>query len=168
MTVTQAMPANAKPRRTKDVLKTVFLVLGIILCVLGVYALISYNRKDMDAANAAAILAGGQPLTMMERLLYILYSIRIPVLAVGVLTTVVSLIVPSTETEAVYGSGKRYWVRLGHDIIRDRWLYLLLLPGLLYFLCFQVSAHVGHCDFFQEVCAGFRRFWQRVCGAAVL
>ena len=37
----------------------------------------------------------------------------------------------------IYGTGKQYWHRLGQDIIRDKWLYLLLLPGVIYFLVFK-------------------------------
>jgi len=40
-------------------------------------------------------------------------------------------------TKAVHGTGKEYWRRLGADILRDRWLYLLLLPGLIYFVIFK-------------------------------
>ena len=38
---------------------------------------------------------------------------------------------------ARYGTGKEYWTRLGQDIRRDKWLYLLLLPGVLYFIVFK-------------------------------
>lgn len=38
---------------------------------------------------------------------------------------------------SIHGTGKEYWRRLGADLIRDRWLYLLLLPGLLYFIVFK-------------------------------
>ena len=38
---------------------------------------------------------------------------------------------------AVHGTGKEYWRRLGADIRRDKWLYLLLLPGLVYFIMFK-------------------------------
>lgn len=34
-------------------------------------------------------------------------------------------------------SRKAYWHRLGNDLRRDKWLYLLLLPGLIYFLVFK-------------------------------
>ena len=39
--------------------------------------------------------------------------------------------------KAVYGTGKEYWRRLGADIVRDRWLYVLLIPGLIYFVIFK-------------------------------
>lgn len=37
----------------------------------------------------------------------------------------------------MYGSGKDYWVRLGADIKRDKWLYLLAIPGIIYFIVFK-------------------------------
>ena len=39
--------------------------------------------------------------------------------------------------KSVHGTGKEYWRRLGNDLRRDKWLYLLLLPGLLYFIVFK-------------------------------
>ncbi len=39
--------------------------------------------------------------------------------------------------KAVHGTGKEYWKRLGADLYRDRWLYLLLIPGLIYFVIFK-------------------------------
>lgn len=41
------------------------------------------------------------------------------------------------ERIAVYGQGKEYWRRLKADCVRDRWLILLLIPGLLYFIVFK-------------------------------
>ncbi len=38
---------------------------------------------------------------------------------------------------ALHGRGTAYFVKLGKDIWRDKWLYLLLLPGLIYFLVFK-------------------------------
>ncbi|MDO5143517.1 MAG: ABC transporter permease subunit [bacterium] len=38
---------------------------------------------------------------------------------------------------SLHGTGKEYWRRLGVDIIRDKWLYLLLLPGFIYFCIFK-------------------------------
>ena len=38
---------------------------------------------------------------------------------------------------ALHGRGTAYFVKLGKDIVRDKWLYLLLLPGLVYFLVFK-------------------------------
>ena len=37
----------------------------------------------------------------------------------------------------MHGTGKEYWRRLGVDVRRSKWLYLLLLPGLVYFLVFK-------------------------------
>lgn len=39
--------------------------------------------------------------------------------------------------KTLHGTGKEYWRRLGADLLRDRWLYLLLLPGLIYFVVFK-------------------------------
>ena len=39
--------------------------------------------------------------------------------------------------EHYYGTGKVYWRRLKNDIIRDRGLYLLLIPGVIYFAIFK-------------------------------
>ena len=41
------------------------------------------------------------------------------------------------ERKAMHGTGKVYWRRLGSEIRRDKWLYLLLLPGLIYFIIFS-------------------------------
>lgn len=41
------------------------------------------------------------------------------------------------ERIALYGQGKEYRRRLGADILRDKWLYLLLLPGVIYFILFK-------------------------------
>ncbi len=41
------------------------------------------------------------------------------------------------STKSIHGTGKEYWRRLGADLVRDKWLYLLLLPGLLYFIVFK-------------------------------
>jgi len=43
----------------------------------------------------------------------------------------------AAERRAMHGTGKQYWKRLGADLIRDRWLYLLLIPGLIYFIIFK-------------------------------
>ena len=40
-------------------------------------------------------------------------------------------------TKTLHGTGKEYWRRLGADLLRDKWLYLLLLPGLIYFIVFK-------------------------------
>lgn len=41
------------------------------------------------------------------------------------------------NTKAIHGTGKEYWRRLGADLLRDKWLYLLLLPGFIYFIVFK-------------------------------
>lgn len=41
------------------------------------------------------------------------------------------------QRKTLYGSGEQYWLRLLNDIKRDRWLYLLAVPGLLYFVVFK-------------------------------
>ena len=43
----------------------------------------------------------------------------------------------TVSAKAIHGTGKEYWRRLGADLIRDKWLYLLLLPGLIYFIVFK-------------------------------
>lgn len=42
-----------------------------------------------------------------------------------------------TDAKYLHGTGKEYWRRLGVDLARDKWLYFLLLPGLIYFLVFK-------------------------------
>ena len=39
--------------------------------------------------------------------------------------------------KSLHGTGIEYWRRLGSDLLRDKWLYLLLLPGLIYFIVFK-------------------------------
>ena len=39
--------------------------------------------------------------------------------------------------QSLHGTGKEYWRRLGADLLRDKWLYLLLLPGFIYFIVFK-------------------------------
>ena len=36
----------------------------------------------------------------------------------------------AAERRALHGTGKEYWRRLRSEVKRDKWLYLLLLPGL--------------------------------------
>ena len=43
----------------------------------------------------------------------------------------------ATPIKAIHGTGKEYWRRLGADLLRDKWLYFLLLPGLIYFIVFK-------------------------------
>ena len=49
----------------------------------------------------------------------------------------------AAERKKVHGTGKRYWQKLRGDVVRDRWLYLLLLPGLVYFIIFKYLPMFG-------------------------
>ena len=41
------------------------------------------------------------------------------------------------ERIALYGTGKDYWRRLWSDIRGSYWLYLLMIPGIIYFIVFK-------------------------------
>ena len=47
----------------------------------------------------------------------------------------------AAERRKLHGTGKEYWRRLGADIIRDRWLYLLLI-GLIFCEIILLIFHV--------------------------
>ena len=47
------------------------------------------------------------------------------------------------ERKALHGSGREYWRRLGAEVRRDKWLYVLLVPGLVYFLVFKYLPMFG-------------------------
>ena len=49
----------------------------------------------------------------------------------------------AAERRAVHGRGKVYWKRLGAEVRRDKWLYLLLLPGFIYFIVFKYLPMFG-------------------------
>ncbi len=49
----------------------------------------------------------------------------------------------AAERRAVHGTGKVYWKRLGAEAKRDKWLYLLLLPGFIYFIVFKYLPMFG-------------------------
>ena len=49
----------------------------------------------------------------------------------------------AAERRALHGTGKEYWRRLRAEIKRDKWLYLLLLPGLIYFVIFKYLPMFG-------------------------
>ena len=49
----------------------------------------------------------------------------------------------AAERRALHGTGKAYWHRLFAEVKRDRWLYLLLLPGLIYFIVFKYLPMFG-------------------------
>ncbi len=49
----------------------------------------------------------------------------------------------AAEKKAVYGTGKNYWGHLRSEVKRDRYLYLLLLPGFIYFIVFKYLPMFG-------------------------
>ncbi|MBP5726735.1 MAG: sugar ABC transporter permease, partial [Clostridia bacterium] len=49
----------------------------------------------------------------------------------------------TAERRAIHGTGKQYWRRLGNEVRRDKWLYFLLLPGLIYFIVFKYLPMFG-------------------------
>ena len=49
----------------------------------------------------------------------------------------------AAERKAVRGSSKEYWQRLGNNLKRDKWLYLLLVPGVIYFIVFKYLPMFG-------------------------
>lgn len=49
----------------------------------------------------------------------------------------------AAERIALHGSGKEYWRRLKSEVKRDKWLYILLLPGLIYFIIFKYLPMFG-------------------------
>ena len=49
----------------------------------------------------------------------------------------------AAERKAIHGTGKRYWQKLRADLLRDKWLFLLLLPGLIYFVIFKYLPMFG-------------------------
>jgi len=49
----------------------------------------------------------------------------------------------TAERRAVHGTGRVYWQRLGAEVKRDKWLYLLLLPGFIYFIVFKYLPMFG-------------------------
>ena len=51
--------------------------------------------------------------------------------------------IKAAERRAMHGTGKQYWRRLGSEIRRDKWLYMLLLPGLIYFIVFKYLPMFG-------------------------
>ncbi len=55
-----------------------------------------------------------------------------------------------SERKALYGQGKEYWRRLRADVIRDRWLFMLLIPGFLYFVVFKYLPMWGIVIAFEE------------------
>ena len=49
----------------------------------------------------------------------------------------------AAERRALHGTGKVYWRRLLSEVKRDKWLYVLLLPGLIYFIVFKYLPMFG-------------------------
>ena len=49
----------------------------------------------------------------------------------------------AAERKAVRGTGREYWQRLGNNLKRDKWLYLLLVPGVIYFIVFKYLPMFG-------------------------
>jgi len=43
-----------------------------------------------------------------------------------------------------------YWQRFLRDILRDRWLYLLMVPGIIYFIIFKYAPMYGLRIAFQD------------------
>ena len=56
----------------------------------------------------------------------------------------------TVQPKAMHGTGKEYWRRLGVDILRDRWLYLLIIPGFIYFVVFKYLPMWGIVISFEE------------------
>ena len=38
---------------------------------------------------------------------------------------------------AIHGRGKSYWKRLASDLLQNKWLYILMIPGIIYFILFK-------------------------------
>ncbi|MDF2657914.1 MAG: protein lplB [Paenibacillus sp.] len=58
---------------------------------------------------------------------------------------------PGLPAQAVSGNAKTaYGMRLLRDLRRDRWLYMLLVPGVLYFLIFKYAPMFGVLIAFQD------------------
>ena len=55
-----------------------------------------------------------------------------------------------TKRVAMHGTGREYLRRLSADIRRDRWLYALLVPGVVYFLVFKYLPMWGVVMAFEE------------------
>ena len=49
----------------------------------------------------------------------------------------------AAERIALHGTGARYWERLRAEVKRDKWLYLLLAPGVIYFIIFKYLPMFG-------------------------
>ena len=54
----------------------------------------------------------------------------------------------AAERRAMHGTGKAYWRRLGAEIRRDKWLYILLIPAFFIGFCFLYNPFGMH-EYFQ-------------------
>ena len=54
------------------------------------------------------------------------------------------------ERVAVYGKGMEYWRRLGIDLAKTKWLYIMMIPGIIYFLVFKYLPMWGIIIGFEE------------------
>ena len=84
--------------------------------------------------------------------------------------------------------GKKYWHKLGVDLLRDRWLYALILPGFIWFLIYRYLPMTGlslafreydmkgglfggefvGLKYFQYIFFEHRNFWQLVWNTLII
>ena len=84
--------------------------------------------------------------------------------------------------------GKKYWHKLGVDLLRDRWLYALILPGFIWFLIYRYLPMAGlslafreydmkgglfggefvGLKYFQYIFFEHRNFWQLVWNTLII
>lgn len=50
---------------------------------------------------------------------------------------------PASAAMASSGRRSDYWRKLGNDLLRDRWLYLLMLPGIIWYLIYRYLPMLG-------------------------
>jgi putative aldouronate transport system permease protein len=50
---------------------------------------------------------------------------------------------PASAAMASGGRRSGYWRKLGNDLLRDRWLYLLMLPGVVWYLIYRYLPMLG-------------------------
>lgn len=73
-----------------------------------------------------------------------------------------------TKRVAMHGTGREYLRRLSADIRRDRWLYALLVPGVVYFLVFKYLPMWGVVMAFENYVPFSGRVRQRMGGHEVV
>ena len=57
--------------------------------------------------------------------------------------------------------------RLGRELWRDKWLYVMLIPGIVFFLLFKLNLYLV-CDFHLRIQSLWRRtVLRRFCGSKV-